>query len=265
MKKLHFAKLLQSVTTLLGQVLADHSKEMLGLGVVGLDGLLGGNDLLDVTVQEVQGKLGVGRVLITHTDPQEVRNDGNNVVPVDDQEEVDDEEGLQDGQVVEDVRAVGLDLVQCLSDGGGDSYAQSGSEVRDGLDDLEDSRDDENEQSGPHPRVAEPENEYKSEQLEAFRFKEADVNVGCVGIFEERVGQVNRVCQTEENERQMIGPRLIFDLSISDGNEGEADGQEVGGYHAWDKEFLQIVFLADHRVVARSVGGSSARLGWLGF
>lgn len=125
------------------QVLSDDGKLLLDHLVVGLDLILSSKSLLDVTVQEAEGELGVGRVLVADADPEEVGNKGDNVVPVDDQEGISEVEGLSEGEVVQGDGLVGLDLIQSTSDGGRDRQVQGVSELGDNLNDLEEGGDDE--------------------------------------------------------------------------------------------------------------------------
>lgn len=108
-----------------------------------LDLILTSESLLDVTIQEAEGELGVGRVLETAAQPDKVGDEGDDVVPVDDEGGIDEVEGLSNGEVVQSDGLVGLDLVQSRGDGGRDSQVQSRGELGDNLDDLEEGRDDE--------------------------------------------------------------------------------------------------------------------------
>lgn len=110
---------------------------MLGLGVVGLDFLLTSENLLDVTIVEHDGELGVGRVLVAGAEPGEVGQDGDDAVPVEDQKQVDQVERLADGQVVQDEGLVGLNLIESASNGGRDVQVQGGGHLGDNLNDLE--------------------------------------------------------------------------------------------------------------------------------
>lgn len=125
------------------QVLSDDGELLLDHIVVGLDLVLSSEGLLDVAVQEAEGELGVGRVLEADADPEEEGDEGDDVVPVDDQERVEEVEGLSNGEVVQSDGLVGLDLVQGTSDRGGDGQVQGRSELGDNLDDLEEGGDDE--------------------------------------------------------------------------------------------------------------------------
>jgi hypothetical protein len=115
---------------------------VLGLLVVGLDGLLGGDLLLDVASKEVNSELGVGRVLVANAEPEEVGNDRDDVVPVDDQKQVHKVEGLGNRQPVEGDGLVGLDLVQDIGNSGWDVEVEGFGKLRDDLYDLESGRHD---------------------------------------------------------------------------------------------------------------------------
>lgn len=128
---------------LLGQVLANDAEVLLGLLVVGLDLLLVGEGLLQVAIQEIQTVLSVGRVLVADSQPQEVGHDGQDIVPVENEEHVSQVERLSDGQPVEGNRLVRLDLLQRVGDGGRHLLVEGLGELRDNLNDLEGSGDDE--------------------------------------------------------------------------------------------------------------------------
>lgn len=127
----------------MGQVLSNDGKLLLDHGVVRLDLLLGSKSLLDVAVQESEGELGVGRVGGADGQPQEVREDGDDVVPVDDEDRVDEVEGLGNGEVVQGDGLVGLDLLQSGGNGRRDAQLQRRAQLRDDVNDLEEGRDDE--------------------------------------------------------------------------------------------------------------------------
>jgi len=131
------------VIGLLGEALADDGEVLLDLLVVGLDLVLTGEGLGDVTVPELHGELGIRRHFSTDADPEEVGDDGDHAVPVEDQNEVHQVERLGHGEVVQGNGLVGLDLVEDASDSGRDGQVEGRAELRNDLDNLEGSGDHE--------------------------------------------------------------------------------------------------------------------------
>lgn len=145
---------------------------------MGLDLLLGSNSLLDVTVQEAEGELGVGRVGGADAEPQGVGEDRDDVVPVDDQDGIDEVERLGNGEVVQGDGLVGLDLVQSGGNGGGHVQLQSGAQLRDNLDDLEEGGDHEGGEddcSGPRKR------KHQFQQTSFAKLRPRRAQVGTIG------------------------------------------------------------------------------------
>lgn len=115
---------------------------MLGLVEVRLDLVAlsrSSNSLFELSVPQAHGKLGVRRVLITGTNPEEVGDDGDDTIPVNDQKQVDQVQGLRDGQIVQHVGSVGLNLIKGTSNGGRDVQVQGRGHLGDDFDNLESS------------------------------------------------------------------------------------------------------------------------------
>lgn len=110
---------------------------LLDLLVVGLDLILSGNKLGDVAVPELDGELGIRGHFSADADPEEVGDDGDDTVPVDDQNEVHQVERLGNSEVVQGHRLVGLDLIEDTSDGRGDGEVEGSAELRNDFDNLE--------------------------------------------------------------------------------------------------------------------------------
>lgn len=100
--------------------------------------------------------------------------------------------------------------------------------------------------------------------MEVVVLEEAGEEVGGVGVLHERVGEVDNMSQGEEDEGNVVRVAVLINLAISDGDEREADGEEVQAEDGRGQELLQVVLSAELGR-RRGSGRASRGLHGLGF